>query len=81
MTEQKVWYFTFGYGHYAGSMSLAKRFMKFHGTWGEARQKMIGLCGLVWGFQYSEKAFLPQMELYGLTEVTVEEYEEAIKGD
>lgn len=36
---------------------------------GKARRIMIEQRGLQWGFQYDEKDFLPQIDLYHLTEI------------
>ena len=48
--DDRQWYvFTFGSGQrYAG------RYVKFFGTYYEARQQMIDLFGLEWAFQYSQ---------------------------
>lgn len=48
--DDRQWYiFTFGSGQrYAG------RYVKFFGTYDEARQQMIDLFGLEWAFQYSQ---------------------------
>lgn len=50
MSETKQWYiFTFGVGQ-----QHAGHYVKFFGTYAEARQQMIDKYGLSWGFQYSE---------------------------
>ncbi len=36
---------------------------------GAARRIMIDQRGLQWGFEYDEKDFLPQIDLYHLTEI------------
>ena len=42
--------FTFGSGQlHAG------QYVKIHGSYEEARQKMVDRYGLAWGFQYSEQ--------------------------
>lgn len=48
--DDRQWYvFTFGSGQrYAG------RYVKFFGTYNEARQQMIDLFGFEWAFQYSQ---------------------------
>lgn len=48
--EKKTWIFTFGSGQpYEG------KFVRIHGTYGEARDKMFSLFGDTWAFQYSEE--------------------------
>ena len=44
------WYFTFGCGQ-----PHAGHYVKFYGTYSEARQKMTEQYGLEWAFQYSEE--------------------------
>ena len=48
MTQEKDWYFTFGYGHDPGIGFYAV----FHGTEAEAREKMFEAYGRRWAFQY-----------------------------
>lgn len=48
--NKKVWIFTFG----VGSENRYK-LVKIHGTYGEARAKMIKKYGTKWAFQHSEK--------------------------
>ena len=46
----EMWVFTFGSGQqYAG------HYVKFSGTWDEARQKMFDTYGEEWSMQYSEE--------------------------
>lgn len=47
--KKETWIFTFGHGQLHEG-----RFVKFYGTFGEARSKMIDRFGAEWGFQYSE---------------------------
>jgi hypothetical protein len=48
--EGRQWYyFTFGWGHVN-----AGHFVKFFGTFSEAREKMIKVYGLAWAMQYTE---------------------------
>lgn len=44
------WIFTFGCGH-----EHAGKYVKIHGTFSEARQKMFDKYGEDWAFQYSEE--------------------------
>ena len=50
VTEPQWWIFTFGSGQPNGG-----HYVKFYGTYGEARDKMFAKYGNKWGFQYSEK--------------------------
>jgi hypothetical protein len=56
--EEKDWYFTFGIGHEHDGQSMGNCYVVFHGTFGDAREKMIDRFGLKWAFQYgsAEKA-------------------------
>jgi hypothetical protein len=48
--KEQVWIFTFGYGQ-----QHEGHYVKFFGTYGEARIKMLREYGTQWGFQYSEE--------------------------
>lgn len=48
--DVKTWVFTFCIGRKHGG-----HFVKFDGSYSEARQKMIDKYGLEWAFQYSEE--------------------------
>jgi len=50
MEKEKNWYFTFGSGQAHDGC-----YIKFSGTHGEARQKMVDAFGLKWSMQYSEE--------------------------
>jgi hypothetical protein len=71
-TEPQDWYFTFGYDHtdHAGQ-PLRNRYMKFHGTFNEARKQIYMLRGNAWSNQYPWEHFERQVERFGLTEYTV----------
>ncbi len=54
MSDQRQWwYFTFGYGQ-----KHSGHYVKFHGTYNEARCAMFEHYGDKWAFQYSEDAWL-----------------------
>lgn len=59
------WYFTF----MQKQVDLANKFVCFEGTFYEAREKMVKQYGDQWAFQYSEKDFAGQPEMYGLKEI------------
>lgn len=49
--SDKQWYvFTFGVGQKYGG-----HYVRFYGTYEEAREKMVRYFGLTWAFQYSEE--------------------------
>jgi len=51
VNESKCWYyFTFGVGQ-----QFAGKYVKFFGTYFEAREKMFERFGADWAFQYDEK--------------------------
>jgi len=67
--NKEYWYFTF-----VGKQNILRnKYVKISGTYSEARKKMCENFGDLWGFQYSEEDFLPQIEQYGLTEIGGEE--------
>lgn len=51
------WIFTFGSGQ-----PNEGKYVVFHGTFGEARQKMFDLFGSRWAFQYSEEEWQKWVE-------------------
>ena len=55
------WYFTFGFSH-----EYPNCYKVFHGTYEEARQKMVRAHGQRWAFQYgsAEAALLKMHEAY-----------------
>ena len=58
--EKEQWYvFTFGF-----NQEHAGRYVRFFGTYGAARQKMINRHGLAWAFQYSEKEWRKTVEKF-----------------
>jgi hypothetical protein len=65
MPEMQTWYFTFG-----SNTNLAQNYMVVK-AWSmeDARKIMFQKQGVLWGFQYSEQEFLPQITEYKLTEV------------
>lgn len=63
--EQKQWYyFTFLY-----VSENRNKYVRFYGTYSEARKKMLKHFGNKWGFQYTEKEFAGQIEKFGLQEI------------
>lgn len=50
--NEKWWIFTFGCGQ-----EHAGHYVRFYGTFGEARQKMFDHFGDKWAFQYPEEEF------------------------
>lgn len=63
--EQKQWYyFTFPNGS-----ENRNRYVKFFGTYSEAREQMFNHFGNKWAFQYNEKGFAGQIEMFGLQEI------------
>ena len=49
--EKETWYiFTFGSGK-----KNEGHYVRFYGTYGEAREQMVRECGNEWAFQYSEE--------------------------
>ena len=72
--KEQWWVFTFGCGQqYAG------RYVKFFGTYGVARQKMMDRYGRAWAFQYSEDEWQEVVKrfcLRGLSEWLEKEWKE-----
>jgi hypothetical protein len=69
--EPRDWIFTFGGDHTAlEGVPLRDRFVRFHGTFMDARLQMLGCFGQRWCAQYeSEEA--AGVTQYGLTEYPV----------
>jgi hypothetical protein len=66
--QPQDWLFTFGAEHYLDGTPLRSRYVRFHGTYMEARLKMIAALGRAWCAQYpTEEA--AGVERYGLTEL------------
>lgn len=68
MSEEQNYYFTF----MLRQEELKDKYVKVFGTYNEARAKMVNNFGIEWAFQYTEKEFLPQIEMFGLTELKIE---------
>ena len=65
--EQKQWYyFTFLYGS-----EYRHNYVRFYGTYSEAREQMFEYFGDKWAFQYDEKEFAGQIEKFGLQEIEI----------
>jgi hypothetical protein len=66
------YYFTFEMSHEHGN-----RYVKIHGTFNEAREKMFARFGDKWAFQYNIAQWVThgvsQAELFGLTELKLED--------
>lgn len=66
MSEEKQWYyFTFC----QSQRRLKDMYIKFYGTYGEAREQMFENFDSKWAFQYKEEDFIRQIEAYGLREI------------
>lgn len=63
-TTDQTWYFTFGYGQ-----KNAGHFVKFSGTYSEARDKMFDAFGTEWAFQYSEEEWMESISREVCTEI------------
>jgi hypothetical protein len=70
LPEKSNWYFTF-----MQKQEHKNRYVKIHGTFFEAREKMVKAFGDQWCFQYSEEEFIPQIEMFGLRELEIREEE------
>ena len=61
MKEEKnnVYYFTFGQNHLhpLGGYPMADFWIEVHGSYEEAREKVVKKFGLKWSMQYSEPEF------------------------
>lgn len=65
---ERDWIFTFGSGHELHGESLAKAFVRIHGTAGTARRRMIDLFGIKWSHQYATEE-AAGVQQFGLTEL------------
>ena len=65
------WFFTFGFDHRLNGSPLSRRFVRIHGTEGEARQKMVEHFGTGWAFMYST-AEEAGVQRHDLTELRLE---------
>ena len=68
LTREQDWYFTFGYGHDPEGRPGAVSYAVFHGTYGEARAKMVERFGTKWAFQY-ESAEAAGVERWNLERI------------
>lgn len=72
-TESKelntAWYFTFACGH----SKLSNNYVRIYGTYSGARAKLQAKVGKYFAFQYDEQNFLPQIKMYGLVEIELED--------
>ena len=59
----QLWIFTFGYGH-----AHPNRYIKIHGTYQEAREKMVARFGSKWAFQYSAE-MEPELNSFNIQEI------------
>lgn len=67
MSDKKQWYyFTFTF-----TSENRNKYVKFFGTYSEAREQMFKHFGNKWAFQYDEKEFASQIEMFGLQELKV----------
>lgn len=70
------WIFTFGYDHMdSRGKRLWKRFVRIHGTFHEAREKMLERFGRAWAFQYGSEEDAGVAE-WGLEEYKIDEQAE-----
>jgi hypothetical protein len=69
MSSRECWYFTFC----LSNEFHKNHYVKFEGSWSEARERMVENFGTKWAFQYSEAEFAGQPEQYGYTELIIEE--------
>jgi hypothetical protein len=65
--EPQDWYFTFGGDHQENGVNLGRKYIKFHGTYGEARLQMFERFDRQWSHQY-ESAERAGVHQFGLTE-------------
>lgn len=82
---ERDWYFTFGHGQRGiavtsfrtdpaepqpGGFRLDDRYVRIHGTYMAARQRMVDMFGLVWCAQY-RSADHAGVDQFGLTELVI----------
>lgn len=65
--HQCYWIFTFG-----SNQPNAGHYVKFFGTFQEARQQMMDKYGLAWAFQYSEYEWNRYRELHPFVQLETE---------
>lgn len=64
MEEKQWYYFTF-----ACNSENRNKYVKFYGTYSEAREQMIKYFGVKRVFQYDEEVFTGKIEMFGLQEI------------
>ena len=69
--NQCYWIFTFG-----SNQPNAGHYVRFFGTYAEARQQMVDKYGLTWAFQYSEYEWNRYRELHPFVKLETELREE-----
>ena len=69
--NQTWWIFTFG-----SNQQNAGHYVRFFGTYAEARQQMVDKYGLAWAFQYSEYEWNRYRELHPFVKLETELREE-----
>lgn len=62
--QEQDWYFTFGASH-----AHPFGYVKVHGTFSSARDRIQAEYGRKWAMQYTAEEFAPQPARYGLHEV------------
>ena len=65
--NNETYYFTF----MLKQGKLQNRYVKIEGTYSETREEMYEMFGDKWAFQYDEKEFLPQIEEFRLSELSL----------
>ena len=65
------WYFTFMFKQ----SKIKNRYVKVPGSYSDARSILYGIIGEKFAFQYREEEFLPQINNYHLTEISLDELE------
>jgi hypothetical protein len=61
------WVFTFGLG-----TPYKDKYVVVHGTFNEARIKLMDKVGVHFAFQYSMEEFIPQISKYDLKEISID---------
>lgn len=69
--KKETWFFTFGMNHLHPEygFSMGHYFVEVHGTFSEAREKMVEKYGTKWAFQYKRAEFEPAYCELGCYEV------------
>jgi hypothetical protein len=65
------WYFTFMFKQ----PKLKNRYVKVPGSYSDARSTLYDIIGEKFAFQYCEEDFLPLIDYYHLTEISLDELE------